>query len=133
MQVLKRADPPGLNGVRVFIVEDESLVAMQLEDMLIDLGCDVAGMAMRVSKAAEMLSGPLDFDVAILDVNIGGEPVYPVAELLKDKGVGIVFATGYGRSGVPDEWQFCSVLQKPYTEGQVADVLTQALGSLSRS
>nr|WP_209740654.1 response regulator [Aureimonas populi] len=122
-----QAEATALNGVRVFIVEDESLVAMQLEDMLLDMGCAIAGMAMRVSKAQEMLGGELSFDVAILDVNIGGEKVYPVAELLKGRNVGIVFATGYGRSGVPEEWQFCSVLQKPYTEAQVEAVLREAL------
>ncbi len=122
-----RIDESVPSGTRVFIVEDESLVAMQLEDMLLEIGCDIAGMAMRVARAKEMLAAGLPLDVAILDVNLGGEQVYPVAEMLRERGVRIVFATGYGRSGVSEEWQTCEVLQKPYTENQVAATLSAAL------
>lgn len=127
MQAVEQSQGATLNGVRVFIVEDESLVAMQLEDILTDLGCDIVGMAMRLKRAQEMLTETLPLDVAILDVNIGGEKVYPVAETLRERGVRIVFATGYGRSGVMPEWQSWPVLQKPYTEGQVAETLGEVL------
>ena len=116
-----------LNGLRVFVVEDETLVAMQLEDMLLDLGCATAGMAMRVSRACEMLLRDGAPDVAILDVNIAGEKVFPVAELLRDMQVPIIFATGYGRSGVPEVWHDRPILQKPYTENEIAEALLLAL------
>ena len=109
-----------LKGLKVFVVEDESLVAMQLEDMLSDFGCDIVGLAMRVRRAIEMLADARAIDVAILDVNIGGDKVYPVAELFRDRKVPIVFATGYGRAGVEDAWQHCEILQKPYTAADVA-------------
>lgn len=108
-------------------MEDESLVAMQLEDMLEDLGCEVVGFAMRVPKAIEMLDRLADVDVAILDVNIAGEKIYPVARVLKRRGVPIVFATGYGRGGMLEEWHSYPVLQKPYTSEQVAEMMCAAL------
>lgn len=107
-------------GLKVFVVEDESLVAMQLEDMLLDLGCDLVGLAMRVVRALEMVDAAPRIDVAVLDVNIGGDKIYPVAERLREKGVPIVFATGYGRAGVEPEWQSYEILQKPYTMNEVA-------------
>ena len=114
-------------GLKVFVVEDESLVAMQLEDMLLDFGCDIVGMAMRVKRAIEMLDGTDKVDMAILDVNIGGDKVYPVAEWLRERKVPIVFATGYGRAGVDAEWQDCEILQKPYTAAEVGAMISAAL------
>lgn len=114
-------DAAKLEGLKVFVVEDESLVAMQLEDMLLDLGCDLVGLAMRVGRALEMVETTPRIDVAVLDVNIGGDKIYPVAELLRSKGVPVIFATGYGRAGVEPEWQSCEILQKPYTANEVAE------------
>ncbi len=119
MKVLLHRDPINLKGVRVLVVEDESLVAMQLEDMLDDLGCHVVGTAMRVSGAHRLIDSGIEIDVAILDVNIGGETVYPVAERMREAGVPIVFATGYGRGGVEERWHDCPILQKPYTIQQI--------------
>lgn len=116
-----------LSGLRVFVVEDETLVAMQLEDMLLDIGCILAGMAMRVPRACEMLLRDGAPDAAILDVNIAGEKVFPVAELLRTMQVPIVFATGYGRSGVPEDWHDRPILQKPYTEKEIAQALLRAV------
>ena len=131
MQSRTRTDASDLSGLKVFIVEDESLVAMQLEDMLSDIGCEVAGLAMRVKKAEEMLPTLPDLDLAILDVNVAGEQVYPVAHALADRDVSIVFATGYGRSGVLPEWQHRPILQKPYTTEQVVRIMMDALGAPS--
>jgi CheY-like chemotaxis protein len=125
MPTLERAlSPVGLN---VFVVEDEALVALNLEDMLADIGCRVLGPAMRLNAALEMVREGLDADIAILDVNIAGHPVYPLAEALRDRGMPIVFATGYGRSGLPDIWQDCPVLQKPYTTDDVLASIRRAL------
>ncbi|WP_244630939.1 response regulator [Aureimonas sp. ME7] len=113
-------------GLRVFAVEDESLVAMQLEDILEELGCEVAALAMKLSRALEALDKGIEADVAVLDVNIAGEQVYPVAERLRSAGVPILFATGYGRQGVIDEWQHCPVVQKPYTADQIEAAILEA-------
>ncbi len=112
-----------LKGLKVFVVEDESLVAMQLEDMLMDFGCDLVGLAMRVNRAMDMLATVAEIDVAILDVNIGGDKVYPVAEALRARHIPIIFATGYGRAGVEPEWQSYEILQKPYTALEVGETI----------
>ncbi|WAJ26562.1 response regulator [Antarcticirhabdus aurantiaca] len=108
-----------VSGMKVFIVEDESLVAMQLEDMLADIGCEVIGLAMKIERALDTIERLPAIQIAILDVNIGGHKVYPVAARLRERGVPLVFATGYGREGVESEWQCYPILQKPYTTEQV--------------
>ncbi|WP_062203196.1 response regulator [Aureimonas sp. AU12] len=113
-------------GLRVFAVEDESLVAMQLEDILEELGCEIVGMAMRVGRALEMLGALRAVDVAVLDMNVAGEKVYPVAEYLRSRDIPIVFATGYGRNGIMEEWRDNPILQKPYTGDQVAEAIADA-------
>jgi CheY-like chemotaxis protein len=116
----------GIEGLAVFVVEDEALVVVNLEDMLLDLGCTVIGPAMRMEAAMAMLEDAARADVALLDVNLGGTPVFTLAEALRDRGVKLIFATGYGRGGLPAEWQANVVLQKPYTLEEVAAGLAAA-------
>ncbi|MCQ8783936.1 response regulator [Mangrovibrevibacter kandeliae] len=125
-QLAAVTETSALEGLRVLVVEDESLVAMQLEDMLLDLGCAVVGPAMRLSRALEM-AAEAGIDIAILDVNLGGERVYPVAQMIRDRKIPIVFATGYGRAGVDAVWHDCPILQKPYTENQLAEMMGLAM------
>lgn len=114
---------------RVFVVEDETLVLINLEDILADLGWTIAAQAMWLSDA-ERLAASVDLpDAAILDVNIGGMTVFPAARILADRGVPILFATGYGMSGLPEEWQDRPVIVKPYTQQDVAAALDQLVGS----
>ncbi|MCQ0986671.1 response regulator [Jiella marina] len=105
--------------MRILVVEDESLIAMQLEDMLLDLGCEVVGPASRIRAAQQLLDSGVEIDCAVLDVNISGELVYPVAKRLDEAGIPIVFATGYGREGVEPHWRDHPILQKPYTIDQI--------------
>lgn len=108
---------------RVFVVEDETLVLFNLEDILAELGCQVVGPAMRLDEA-ERLAGSIQApDAAILDVNIGGRFVFPAADILAERGVPLIFATGYGREGLPAQWQDCEVIAKPYTRDDVAGAL----------
>src|SRR5260221_5964824 len=88
-----------LQGLRVFVVEDEALIALMLEDLLAAFGCGVVGPLARLA-AAQRAAQSRDFDCAILDVNINGEPVYPVAEILSERGIPFIFVTGYAKSGV---------------------------------
>jgi CheY-like chemotaxis protein len=111
-----------VKGLRLFVVEDEALVAMLLEDMLLDLGCVVVGIAGSVREALGRLGGARA-DGAILDVNIGGEMVFPVADALAEKGTPFVFVTGYGRAGLGDRYPGAPVLTKPYSPSDLADVL----------
>ena len=114
-------------GSRAFVVEDETLVLFSLEDVLADLGCEVVAQAMRLDQALATASELGPVDVAILDVNIGGKPVFPVAEILKERGVPLVFATGYGREGLPPEWQDHAVIVKPYSLEDIERALTPLL------
>ena len=87
---------PRAAGLRVLLVEDESMVALLLEDMLAELGHEVVGPVARLDKALEMAQRQA-LDVALLDVNLNGKEIYPVAEALAAREVPFVFVTGYGR------------------------------------
>jgi CheY-like chemotaxis protein len=113
--------------LRIFIVEDETLVLFNLEDILVDLGWDLAGQAMSLAEA-EKLAATIEVpDAAMLDVNIGGATVFPAAEILAERGVPILFATGYGRDGLPDAWKDRPVIVKPYSQHDVAVALDALL------
>ena len=116
------------SGRRVLIVEDESLVAMLLETILEDMGCTPVGPAATVEDGLRMATDPATIDAALLDVNVAGRQVFPVAQALKDRGVPFVFSTGYGEGGLPDEWRGQPTLQKPFTEAAVRDALMNAMG-----
>lgn len=115
-------------GRRVLVVEDESLVAMLLETILEDMGCVPVGPASTVDEGLEMASSDEPLDAALLDVNVAGKQVFPIAEALKARGVPFVFSTGYGEGGLPDEWRGQPTLQKPFTEAAVRDALMKAMG-----
>lgn len=119
--------PPQLRGLRVLIVEDEAMVSMLLEDILGELGCEFAGPAFNVSQAVSMAKSEPQLDAAILDVNLAGAEIYPVAEVLADRKVPFVFATGYGADGVAEHWRSRPRLQKPFSIQQVAQVLAEAV------
>jgi CheY-like chemotaxis protein len=117
-----------LANIRVLVVEDETLVAMLLEDMIGDLGGTVVASASRLSRALEIISAPGNcFDLAVLDVNLGGEEAFPVASALAERGVPFAFSTGYGNAGLPEAWRGRPTLQKPFTQEQVGSVLARAL------
>jgi CheY-like chemotaxis protein len=117
-----------LSGVRVFVVEDEFAVLLLLEDMLLELGCELAGTASRMQEALA-LANSTACDAAILDVNINGETIDPVVEILTARGTPVVFSTGYGRSGIDPRWRDRPVLQKPYRIEDFAAALRQALAN----
>lgn len=116
------ASQPGLFGFQVLVVEDEALVAMNLEDMLADFGCVVSGVACTLSEALAEAKD-VEIDAAILDVNLGGQMVYPVADLLTRRGIPFVFSTAYGSSELLDRYPQARLLQKPYQPGALAQVL----------
>ena len=118
---------PRLKGLRVIVVEDETLVAILLEDMLTELGCDVVGTAHRVNKALDLVERSTP-DAAVLDVNIAGDEVYPVAQALADRNIPFVFATGYGARGLQDSWRNRPIVQKPFHVEHLSRGLLAALG-----
>ncbi|NBU28501.1 MAG: response regulator, partial [Caulobacteraceae bacterium] len=99
-----------LTGLRVLVVEDELLVSMLVEDMLSDFGCKVVGPASDIDQALQ-LARDAGIDVAILDVNVSGRQSFPVADILKGRGLPFAFASGYGEAGVIDAHRGALVLQ----------------------
>jgi CheY-like chemotaxis protein len=115
-----------LSGKRVLVVEDESLVAMLIEEFLEDLGCTVAAIAGRLDEAAS-LAETLPIDLAVLDVNLDGAPSYGIAETLGRRGIPFVLATGYGGTALPAALKSVRVLTKPFTREQLEVALAAAL------
>ncbi len=118
-------------GLRVLVVEDEAAISMLLEEMLFDFGCEVAGLAVRVSEAMKAIKSDKP-DMAILDVNLAGEAVYPVADALRKRGVPFVFSTGYGRGGLPESYREFPVLQKPFMQNDLQAQMRIALAGVMR-
>ena len=116
-----------LQGRRVLVVEDEMMIALLVEDMLSDLGCDVIGPAHGLDAALELALSDQVIDAALLDVNLAGQPVFAVADALRERFVPMVFSTGYGEAGLRDVDQGSPVLQKPFRSGDLAQALTLAL------
>jgi CheY-like chemotaxis protein len=116
-----------LSSLKVLVVEDEALVSMLVEDMLTDLGCVVVGPAAEIEEALR-LAGSADIDAALLDVNLGGRPIFPVADALKARGVPFAFASGYGEAGLSEDHRGAAVLQKPFREADLRRVLETLVG-----
>jgi len=117
-----------LMGLKVFLVEDEALVAMLVEELLVELGCEIGGTATTVLEAVSQIESGLDFDVAILDVNLGGENSFPIAEALIARGRPFMFATGFGPADIAQRFPGVLLLLKPYS----ARALAQSLETLIR-
>ncbi|MCC6912225.1 MAG: response regulator [Rhodospirillaceae bacterium] len=116
-----------LQGVDVLLVEDESLVSFLIEDMLLELGAGSVRHANRL-EGGFRLADEKTPGLAVLDVNLGGEAIFPLAEKLTQARVPIVFITGYGRDGLSGGWADYQVLQKPLTLAQLEGAVRAALG-----
>lgn len=112
---------------KILVVEDEALVAMLVEDALLDAGFGVMGPAATVEEAMALLDSERP-DAVVLDLNLAGETSTPVADLLAARGIPYVIATGYGASGLPAGHQDAMVLAKPYDPAE----LTSMLGRICR-
>ena len=115
-----------LSGARVLVVEDEAAISMLLEDMLLDFGCEIVGPAARLATALEMAQKE-SFTVAILDVNVAGEPIYPVAEAIASRDLPLVFSTGYGGAGIREPFRDRPVVQKPFSQSDLKRTLIGAI------
>jgi DNA-binding response OmpR family regulator len=109
-------------GARVLVVEDEAMLSLELEAMLLDMGCVIAGTAAKLDDALRIARSS-EFDVALLDVNLGGKRVDPVAEAIRARGTPIIFVTGYGKTAASG-----LVLAKPYDAAALEGMLNEALG-----
>jgi CheY-like chemotaxis protein len=111
---------------RILVVEDELMIRMLLEDMLGELGYTVAAEAARLEEALDAAKNA-DFDIAILDVNLNGQPISPVADALVARGMPFVFATGYGERGLPEPYRDRPTLKKPFQMDGLKQMLQIAL------
>jgi CheY-like chemotaxis protein len=119
---------PMLAGKRVLVVEDEDLVAFLIENLLEDCGCTVVGPYGTV-EAALAAAHTETFDLAVLDVNLHGLRVYPVAEFLAERSIPFLFLSGYGDEAIPlgrNTWKVCA---KPFKISDLVAMLQQALAA----
>ena len=111
---------------RVFVVEDEYLIRMLLEDMLADLGYEIAAAVGTIAEACDAAASG-EFNVAILDINVDGKESYPVADILAKRGVPFVFVSGYGEGSLAERYRNRPALQKPFQAEQLKSTLAQLL------
>ena len=116
---------PDAGPLKVLIVEDESLVALHIESMLEEIGCQVVASVPRLVKALS-LAGSLDIDLAVLDINLAGEVVYPLALRLADRGIPFVFSTGYSSAILPPELRDRPLVKKPVTLDRLKKAVAMA-------
>lgn len=115
-----------MKPLRVLVVEDEMTIALLVEDMLVGLGHEVVGLALRLSQATR-LAQDSQIDFAVLDVNLDGRPSLPVAEILETRGVPFVFATGYGSAGVDPAYRGRGiVIKKPFDAKDLKGAIERA-------
>lgn len=120
------ASLPNLDRLNVLIVEDEAIISFLIEDMLRELGCNVVRNVACLEDAFAALDQDRP-DVAVLDVNLDGVEVYPVAERLRERGIPFVFTTGYGVDGLSPAWADRPVVQKPFRSESLARALEAVL------
>jgi CheY-like chemotaxis protein len=114
-----------LADLRILVVEDEVFIALEIEQRLQQLGCEVVGPVGRLERALE-LARTTALDGALLDVNIKGGFVYPVAEELLAREVPVVFSTGYAPATLPPVFRDLPCLRKPFGAGQLEAVAREA-------
>jgi CheY-like chemotaxis protein len=115
-----------LEGVRVLVVEDEYLVAALIEQILESAGCIVMGPVARVPEALDAVDHD-DYDAAVLDVNLAGERINPVADALSERDVPFMFVTGYGENALPSKYAERPHIGKPFRMAELLGMLSSIL------
>ena len=112
-----------LRGRRILVVEDEYLLADDLTYALVDAGAEVIGPAGSVEDASALVTSEERIDAAVLDVNLRGEMVFPVADALIGRGIPFAFTTGYDQWALPDRFADRPRLEKPFKGQRLATAL----------
>lgn len=115
--------PAWLSGRSILVVEDEFLLAEDLREQLVLAGAAVIGPVATLAKALDLIAAGVALDAAVLDVNLGGQKVFPLADLLQEQGVPCVFVTGYDRSMIPAAYSNIRICRKPASAREVANAL----------
>jgi PAS domain S-box-containing protein len=123
-QTLVRPDKALVRGRRLLLIEDETLVGMMMYDTLTDLGFDVVGPINTMAEAAKAVEHG-EFDAAILDVNLNGEFIYPLADIVTSRGLPFVFVTGYSAEGLEPRFSKVPVLQKPIEMERLQEIFVR--------
>lgn len=121
----------GGTGCRVLVVEDETMIAVFIEDVLTALGCEVVGPTGKLETALQLASEE-GLDAAILDVTIRGGRVYPVAERLLERAIPFVLASGYDDWALPESLRDQPRLAKPFTTAELEDHIRSLRGEAAR-
>ena len=116
----------GVAGRRVLVIEDEALIALDIEDKLFAAGCEVVGPAASLETARRLLA-EATVDCALLDANLVGRPVDELAGELTRRGIPFAFATGYGRQALPEGFRDAPLLAKPFDTHQLVDTVRALL------
>jgi DNA-binding response OmpR family regulator len=114
------------SGGAVFLVEDEAMIRMMVADMLEELGYSIVAEAGEIDHAVK-LARTTNFDIAILDVNVNGKLISPVADVIAARNRPFIFATGYGTQGLPPEFRDRPALQKPFQMETLAAMIESTL------
>ena len=118
-----------LTGKRILLVEDDYYMVSELAQRLAAMDVIVAAKCPGVAEALGAIAASTDLDAAILDINLSGEMVFPVADRLERLGIPFIFATGYGTQGMPEEFRSRPALQKPFQMETLARMIEAALKS----
>ena len=121
-----------LDGCRVLVVEDDYLIAQLFDEMLKSAGCVVLGPVPRLAEALDVAARER-CDVAVLDINLGGERVYPVAEILSGRNVPFIFVTGYAADAMPLEYAEQPRIAKPFRAAKLIGTLSELVGPRTES
>ncbi len=114
-----------VHGLRLLVVEDEYLLALYLSEALEALGARIIGPVGSVHAALDLIENDPDIDAAVLDVNLGDEAVYPVADALASRDVPFVFASGYERDALPERYRMFRVCSKPVDPDALGVAISQ--------
>jgi len=119
-------------GIRVLVVEDEALVRLMLSEMLNELGHKIVAEASRLDAAVRIAS-EADYELAVLDLNLGTGITYDVVEIVLGRGKAVVLTTGYGQAGLVAKYSSCVVVQKPFSRDTIGRAIQLSLRHLNLS
>lgn len=125
-------NPTALSGRRILVVEDEFFIADDIGQALTQLGAEVVGPVPTLNQALQALDDGASVDAAVLDVNLRNEPSFPIADVLLDRGVPFVFATGYSPTAIPPSYKHISHWVKPFDPKELVSALPGLLQAKPR-